>query len=91
MKKNKASCCSACFGRIAAIDVGAAKFWLNACELTNSDNMILRMKPIEHFEYDLLEKLGFISTIDTLSEIVIKLNGLKKDNEGHYFCGGKCA
>lgn len=86
---NPGLCCEKCFEMIARNSTGAAKLWLDLCEL-QLHSEVFGIKTQDFVTLRLLEVLGFIVTTDTPEVIVIKVKGQKLDGSEPYFCGGKC-
>ena len=83
-------CCDECFGMIARRSTGAAKLWLDLCEIQrHSQTFGLRTPDFPALR--LLENLGFILTTEIPGIIAIKVQGQKQDALGTYFCGGNCS
>ncbi|MFI0477762.1 MAG: hypothetical protein ACH349_01365 [Candidatus Rhabdochlamydia sp.] len=82
-------CCDECFNLLAKRSVDAACLWLDLCEIQKSCKVFgLKVEDDPYFQ--LLECLGFITTTDALSLIIVKVHGREEDGLGAFFCGGKC-
>lgn len=91
MKMSKPGvCCDNCFGKIASRSTGAARLWMDLCEidLKNPKGFGIRLEDFPTLR--LLEVLGFVVTTETDSMIIVHVQGKTSDSYGTYFCGGKC-
>lgn len=72
-------CCNECFKEIAQKDSGAAKMWLDLCAhyVQNEGRLLLRENRVPWTIplFKTLERLGFISTVDGLDAVSIRVNG----------------
>ena len=82
-------CCNRCFRLIAKQSTTAARLWLDLCEvqmerklfgLVTSDNAALKT----------LETMRFITTTETPTMILVKVNGHQFHKGDNLFCGEKC-
>lgn len=103
MKMNDYSaCCGTCFNLIAKKSSVAAKFWLDICKfscgrrviklaykdhsmLLNYDITVKEFSPIRQ-----LELMGFLVSIDTEQDVIIKVKSERSEEDGMFFCGGIC-
>ena len=94
-----ALCCNECFLKISTIDSVAANIWLDMCAhfIKWEGNFHLTENRIPHIIKHIrsLEKLGFITTLDGLDAVTVRVNGYEiveeKDSRGclEVFCINK--
>lgn len=82
-------CCDSCFALIAKRSTGAARLWLDLCEIQDR-SIVFGLKTDDFPALTLLEHLGFLLTTEIPGIIVIKVKGRKYDPLGIFFCGGRC-
>lgn len=83
-------CCDDCFEIIASQSTNAARWWMDLCKIQASCQCFA-LKVHDNKEFNLLERLGFITTTDLPEHIVIKVHGLTREEEGDFFCIGRCS
>lgn len=76
----KAVCCNQCFESIAREDTLAARAWLDLCACASrSFNGLMWFKeqnaPSYINAFRLLERLGYIASVDGLEAVKVKVNG----------------
>lgn len=90
MKMSKPGlCCDDCFSLIAKRNSAAARIWLYLCEIQETC-ALFGIEMDDTPEFNILERLGFITTTDLNKHIVIKVHGRHRDSLGNFFCGGHC-
>lgn len=89
MKKNKEKflCCEKCFYDICKLDIPTARIWIRICDIYEKVKSNVFSINIPDFEeLRILENNGFLVTTETNEELIVKLNGVRNDNAGTYFC-----
>lgn len=81
-------CCHKCFRLIANKSTNAARLWLEICEEVTRCEIL--STDVENTPLRVLEAFGFITTTDTIDNVLIKVHGKSFDEIGVFFCGGKC-
>lgn len=86
----KAVCCSKCFRFLSEISPLCSTLWLRLCDYHKNDGLFF---VDENDQADLithLELLGFVTTTENASHLIVKVNGLTNDDEGDYYCPRGC-
>jgi hypothetical protein len=74
---------------IAKRNTTAARWWLDLCAIQDTCSLFALIIPDNPY-LELLEALGFITTTETMSMIIVKVHGKEQDGLGSFFCGGMC-
>jgi hypothetical protein len=91
MKMSKPGlCCDDCFALLAKTNTKAARLWMDLCEAQRRYGVFGLVTSDTTPSLLLLERMGFIITTDTRDLIVVKVRGEQDDQDGFFFCGGRC-
>lgn len=80
---NRGTCCPKCFENIAHVSPSAAKLWIDMCEFKSFSGRDPVIKDKYHGNALIwLENYRYIISTDNDKRIIVKLNGLNKDESG---------
>lgn len=98
-KSDYSFCCDKCFSIIVNEDNLSARLWMDLCKMTLDNNVLSMSYKFfsslidcdieERCPLRTLEIMGFLISIDTPRDVLIKIKKTSIDNE-MYFCGGNC-
>lgn len=89
----EAVCCEKCFGLIARKSTTAARLWITLCDVELLYGNHFGVDACDWASLRQLELLGFVLTTEAASTehaVLVRVDGKQSDEEGVYFCGGRC-
>ena len=82
--------CFDCFVFLSKTNIKAARLWNDLCEAHRRYGIFGLVTSDTTPSLIFLERMGFIITTDTRDLIVVKVCGQQDDQDGFFFCGGRC-
>lgn len=79
-------CCEQCFERLAKKSTSLAIIWIELCAEFLRNNKPVAFYPEESDVLSYLEERGFITTLETNSQLMVKVNGFYRDEVADFFC-----
>ncbi len=87
---NTGVCCDDCFVDLAKKSTKAARLWLDLCEAQIVYGVFGLLSSDSNPSMLLLEKMGFLVTMDTRDLVIVKMLGKIDDSGALFFCRGSC-
>lgn len=86
---NRALCCDQCLYRISQKSTASARLWLDLCDIYMASPLFGLVMP-DNDTLRNLELLGFITTTEKPTMILVKVLGYHEVGNESFFCGGNC-